>query len=131
MNANKSITVLYVDDEDINLFLFNATFRNKYKIITASSGKQGLEKLGEQHHEIIVVISDMKMPQMDGLTFIQNAKAKHFNIAYFILTAFEYDERIEMALKTNLIQKFFTKPFNAAEIEAAIDQAAEQITTES
>lgn len=129
MIANKMITVLYVDDEDINLFLFNATFKNKYKIITALSGKEGLEKLDDHHHEIIVVISDMKMPQMDGLTFIQKAKAQHFNIAYFILTAFEYDERIEQALKTNLIQKFFTKPFNAAEIESAIDQAAKQIAS--
>lgn len=125
MSNSKNITVLYVDDEEINLFLFKATFASKYQVITALSGPEGLRKLDGHHNEIIVVISDMKMPLMDGLVFIQQAKAKYLHIAYFILTAYEFDERIEEALRNNVIQKFFTKPFDVPELEGAIEKAAQ------
>lgn len=125
MSNAKKITVLYVDDEEMNLFLFNATFASKFKVITALSGPEGLEKLDGHHDEIIVVISDMKMPLMDGITFIKQAKEKYLHIAYFILTAYEFDEQIEEALKDNIIQKFFTKPFDVPELEKAINEAAQ------
>jgi len=125
MSKAKNITVLYVDDEDINLFLFNATFGSKFHVITAVSGPEGLKKLEGHHNEIIVVISDMKMPEMDGITFIEKAKKKYLHIAYFILTAYEFDDRIDEALRNNVIQKFFTKPFDVPELEVAIEKAAE------
>jgi len=125
MSSSRNITLLYVDDEEINLFLFKATFASKYQVITAVSGSEGLKKLEGHHNEIIVVISDMKMPEMDGLAFILCAKEKYLHIAYFILTAYEFDERIEEALENNVIQKFFTKPFDVAELEVAIEKAAE------
>ncbi len=125
MSNAKNITVLYVDDEEINLFLFKATFGSKYHVITALSGLEGLQELDGHHNEIIVVISDMKMPLMDGLAFIRQAKEKYLHIAYFILTAYEFDARIEEALSHNIIQKFFTKPFDVPELEQAINSAAE------
>jgi response regulator RpfG family c-di-GMP phosphodiesterase len=123
MIDNKDITVLYVDDEDINLFLFSANFKNKFNIITSLSGRDALEKLEENHDSIIVVISDLRMPLMTGLEFIEKAKAKYKNIFYYILTAFDYNSDIENALKNKTIQKFFTKPFDAKEIEETILEA--------
>ncbi len=126
MNENDSIGVLYVDDEEINLFLFEATFSSKYEVITALSGKAGLEKLESYHHKIIVVISDMNMPEMNGIEFIGQAASKFNNISFFILTGYNYNEEIEAALNANLIQKFFSKPFNEKEIDEAIREVLEQ-----
>ena len=123
MNPTKQVTVLYVDDEDINLFLFERSFRSHYHVLTANSGEQGLQKLEEKASDIIVVISDMRMPGMDGITFIKKAKEKHANIAYFILTAFDYSEEINKALEDRLINKFFTKPFDIEQIKASIELA--------
>lgn len=123
MNPTKQVTVLYVDDEDINLFLFERSFRSLYHVLTANSGEQGLQKLEEKASDIIVVISDMRMPGMDGITFIKKAKEKHANIAYFILTAFDYSEEINKALEDRLINKFFTKPFDIEQIKASIELA--------
>jgi response regulator RpfG family c-di-GMP phosphodiesterase len=120
MVENQDITILYVDDEDVNLFLFNANFKKKFNIITAKSGKEALEKLDVHNDSIIVVISDMRMPIMSGIEFIQKAKTIYSNIHYYILTGFDYNEEVEAALKNNTIQKFFTKPFNASEIEETI-----------
>lgn len=127
MERKQNVTVLYVDDEKINLFLFQSAFQSKYNVITAISAMEGLQKLEFHHDEIIVVISDMHMPSMDGIEFIEEAKSKYHNIVYFILTAFDYNDRIHEALETKLIQKFFTKPFNVTEIETAINNAVNSI----
>jgi two-component system response regulator (stage 0 sporulation protein F) len=126
MSNPRVVTVLYVDDEDINLFLFERSFRAHYQVLTANSGEQGLQKLEENASDIIVVISDMRMPGMDGITFIKKAKEKHANIAYFILTAFDYSEEINEALESKLINKFFTKPFDIEKIKSSIELALKQ-----
>ena len=123
----KRITLLYVDDEEINLTLFEMQFQIIYSIITATSGKEGLQKLNKYKDDIIVVISDMRMPNMDGIDFITEARKEFDNIAYFILTGFDYNEKIDTALKNNVIQKFFTKPFNMTEIQEAVELAIEDL----
>jgi len=112
-----------VDDEDVNLFLFERTFESTYKVLTAHSGSEGLEKLHAHNDEIIVVISDMRMPEMNGIEFITQAKKDFKNIAYFILTGFAHNDEIDKALKSGLIREFFTKPYEISEIETAINKS--------
>ena len=116
-----NITLLYVDDEPINLTVFELNFKKKYKIITAISGKEGLSKL-ENNDDIIVVISDMKMPGMNGIEFIKEARKNFTNVSYFILTGFDITGEISKALDDNLIQKYFRKPFNVNEINTTITE---------
>ena len=121
---SKQITILYVDDEDINLFLFERSFSSVYKVITANSGEEGLKKLEESSQDIIMVISDMRMPVMDGLEFVRKAKEKFRNIAYYVLTAFNFSEEIDNAIAEKLIDNFFTKPFDIELIKAEVARVA-------
>ncbi|MCP4457275.1 MAG: response regulator [Cytophagales bacterium] len=121
-------TVLYVDDEDVNLFLFSRTFESTYNVLTARSGAEGLGILEANKEEIIVVISDMKMPEMNGIEFITKAKNQFKNVSYFILTGFAHNNEIEVALKTGLIQRFFIKPFDVSEIQMAITESLENLS---
>jgi two-component system, response regulator, stage 0 sporulation protein F len=114
--------ILYVDDEIINLQLFKLVFSNKYEIITAENGVKGLELL-DKNQDISIVISDMKMPYMTGIEFIQQSKSKYQNIRYFILTGFDITDEIQEALNHGLIIKCFRKPFNKAEINSEIESA--------
>ena len=123
----KNITILYVDDEEINLTLFEMSFKTIYTVISSISGEEGLLKLNDYKDDIIVVISDMRMPKMNGIEFIKEARKEHFNIAYFILTGFDYNDEIDDALKNNVIQKFFTKPFKIKEIQQAVHDAVEEL----
>jgi two-component system, response regulator, stage 0 sporulation protein F len=116
---NEKITILYVDDEPINLTLFTLNFKSKYNILTAKDGFQGMQRLQESP-EVLVVVSDMKMPGMNGIEFISLAKKDFPNICYFILTGFEITDEIQNAIEGGLIQKYFRKPFNIKEIEKAI-----------
>jgi response regulator RpfG family c-di-GMP phosphodiesterase len=119
---SEKITILYVDDENINLLLFKVNFQKKFNIITAQSGYEGLEQL-RAHPEIVIVISDMKMPGINGIEFIKLAKVEFPNIVYFILTGFDITPEIEDALSSKLIHRYYSKPFNVNEIEDSINQA--------
>lgn len=118
----KKIKILYVDDELTNLKLFEITFRNIFEVITAENGAAGLEML-EKNSDIDVIVSDMKMPGMNGIEFIKKAKVFYPNIKYFILTGFEITEEISDALQDKLIIRCFGKPFNKIEIENTIMQS--------
>jgi two-component system response regulator (stage 0 sporulation protein F) len=70
---NQPPILLYVDDEPLNLRLFEVNFRKKFTIRTALSGEAGLDILCREP-SIPVVITDMKMPGMNGIEFIKKAK---------------------------------------------------------
>lgn len=111
--------VLYVDDEEINLQIFELNLKTKYKIHTALSGIKAIRIL-ESNPEISIVVSDMKMPIMNGIEFIKLAKEQYPVVVFYILTGFEITKEIQEALNAGLIQKYFRKPFNMNEMEAAL-----------
>ncbi|MBP8791391.1 MAG: response regulator [Breznakibacter sp.] len=121
---NNRIKILYVDDEPINLQLFVLNFRKKHQVFTAEDGFKALEVLNREPG-IIIVISDMKMPGMNGLEFIKMAKERFPEKKFHILTGYEITPEIQEALRTGLILKYFNKPFNIKEIETTINEAIE------
>jgi len=116
----KKPKILYVDDEPINLMLFEANLEKKYQIMTAENGTKGLEIISE-NSDIRVVVSDMKMPVMNGIEFVRRAREMSAGISYYILTGFEITAEIQQALDTGLIRRYFKKPFNINEISSEIE----------
>ena len=115
------VKILYVDDEQINLLFFRHVFKNKYNVLTAESGFEGLKVLAE-NPDIKVIISDMRMPGMDGLQFIRKAKEENPDILFYILTGYEITPEIQQALEEKLILKYLQKPFNVGDIESSISE---------
>jgi two-component system, response regulator, stage 0 sporulation protein F len=118
---DEMIKLLYVDDEPINLMLFEAAFSKKYDVITVDSGFKGLEVL-KDNQDICVVISDMNMPSMNGIEFISQAKADYPDICFYILTGYEITSEIQESLSNGLILKYFQKPFKMPEIHNTIEE---------
>jgi len=119
---NEKIKILYVDDEEPNLYLFKYNFSKYFEVFTANRGSEALEVLNEQH-DIKVVISDMKMPLMSGIEFIKKAQETYSSTKYFLLTGFDINDEIKDALNKQLILKCFKKPFNKVEIQTTIQSA--------
>ncbi|ASB48165.1 response regulator [Alkalitalea saponilacus] len=113
------IKVLYVDDEHLNVLLFEMNFSKKFDVLTGKNGLEGLNLLNK-NPDIKVVISDMRMPKMNGLEFINKARENFSDKKYFILTGFDITPEIREALENRIILKYFMKPFNMREIEGAI-----------
>jgi two-component system, response regulator, stage 0 sporulation protein F len=116
------LKLMYVDDEKMNLKLFELNFNRKYEVITAESGISALNFL-EEHLDTEIVLSDMKMPIMTGLEFIKIAKLKYPDMKFYILTGYEITDEIQEALDRKLILKYFRKPFNFNEIDNALKTA--------
>ncbi len=108
--------ILYIDDEPINLMLFEANFAEKFKVITGKSGEEGLALLG-QFSEINIVVSDMKMPGINGVEFIKQAKCLRPDLICYLLTGYEILPSIEDALSEGIIHKYFPKPLDIVELE--------------
>lgn len=113
------INVLYIDDEPVNIMLFAVNLKNKFNIITGKSGLEGLDLLRQNPH-INVVVSDMRMPGMNGIEFIKQAKQEFPENSYYIFSGFDKTPEIENAINTKLINQYFNKPINYREIEKTI-----------
>ncbi len=114
--------ILYVDDEEINLLLFEVNFKEKYHVLTALDGFEGLGALDE-HSDTRIIISDMKMPGMNGIEFIKKAKEKYPDKKFYILTGFQITDEIQEALNTGLIIEYFSKPFQTERMHKIIAEA--------
>lgn len=113
-------TILIVDDEVNNLQLLKRTFRGKYRIITASNGLEGLETLKRNLDEVSLIVSDHKMPIMEGTKFLEEANKIAPDVIKILLTGFSDIEIITDAVnKCNLFQ-YVLKPFNPDELQEAV-----------
>ena len=64
----KNIKILFVDDDLTSIEYFKISFSDKYNILTAQSGEEGLDIL-QKHENIALILTDHRMPQMSGISF--------------------------------------------------------------
>jgi len=114
--------ILYVDDEIINLELLQLTFMNHFKVITALSAEEGLRLL-EQNPDIHVVISDLKMPVLNGLDFIKEVKQLDKEKVCMLLTGYLESDIMLEGFNKELIFRYLMKPWNKDQLEATIREA--------
>ncbi len=114
--------ILYVDDEVINLELLQLTFMNEFMVVTAESAREGM-KLLALNPDIKVVISDLKMPVMNGLDFIKEVKRDHREKVCMLLTGFMESEIMLEGFNKELIFRYLMKPWNKDELEQTIHEA--------
>jgi len=110
--------VLFVDDEPGLCALFARRFEKSFVIHTAFNGRLGLELL-QQHSEIDVVVTDIRMPEMSGLEFVREAKASGSDAAFIVVSGHADAEDIIEALR-NGARNFLQKPYALGELEQSI-----------
>lgn len=115
------LKVLYVDDEKFNLLVFKNSILGDYDIKLAQSAEEALSLL-KQENDIQVVITDMRMPEMNGLNLIKKARELFPNTSYYLLTGFDTNEEIDDALHEGLVIDIFHKPFDINEIQNVLNR---------
>ena len=113
-------TVLFVDDEEMNLFILNRLFSNDFNVITAGSAAEGIEVIREQADEIDALVTDLKMPEISGLQMIQEVQDLLKDKPKFLLTGYNYHAEIDEAIEKNLVTGVFKKPFDFEEIKKVL-----------
>ncbi len=114
--------ILYVDDEVINMELLQLTYMNDFEVVIAESAEEGM-KLLALHPDIHVLISDLKMPVINGLDFIKLVKQKHPEKICMLLTAFMESDVMLEGFNKELIFRYLMKPWNKDEIKETILEA--------
>lgn len=118
-------TLLLVDDEANILASLRRLFRPLgYTILTAESGAAGLEIL--ENEPVDIIISDMRMPQMDGAQFLEQVAGRWPQTVRFILTGYADLNSTIDAINKGQIYGYFSKPWEDNEIRLAVQHALEQ-----
>ncbi len=118
-------TVLCVDDEINILNSLKRLLRNEnYNLLTAASGAEGLDILEEQ--EVHLLISDQRMPEMSGITFLSKVKTLYPEVIRIILTGYTEVNAITDAINQGHVYKFFIKPWDDKQLRLEISKALEQ-----
>lgn len=106
-------SVLLVDDEQSIIRSLQRLFRKeKYQILTASSGQEGLNVLSGFGNPVSLIISDQRMPGMTGAQFLENARILAPDATRFLLTGHSDVKDIIDAVNKGEIHRYLTKPWN-------------------
>jgi CheY-like chemotaxis protein len=129
MRSDVSVSILVVDDEPDMAELFRQRFRREardgtYVIHFANSGEGALEQLTEGiEPTLIVILSDINMPGMDGLTLLGEIKNRFPELPVMMVTAYGDDERRRRATDLGAFE-FVTKPVDFEALKAQLRQLA-------
>lgn len=121
----EKIKILIVDDEENVLkALKRLCIDEDFEVITASSGKEGLNILKEG--EFAVIISDERMPEMRGTTFLQHAKELCPDAVRILLTGYADITASINAINKAGVYRYITKPWNDEEVISIFKNAIDR-----
>ncbi|HEY9850368.1 MAG TPA: SpoIIE family protein phosphatase [Leptolyngbyaceae cyanobacterium] len=118
------LKLMVVDDEPDNLDLLYRTFRRDFSVFKAESGPSALDVL-DKEGEMAVIISDQRMPQMNGTEFLGRTVERFPDTIRILLTGYTDVEDLVEAINSGQVFKYITKPWNPAELKAVVQQASE------
>jgi CheY-like chemotaxis protein len=118
-------TILCVDDEPRVTQALERHLREKFRVLTAASGAAGMDIISRER-DIAVVISDMRMPQMDGATFLRHTRALQPTAVRVLLTGQADVAAAIKAINEGQIFRFLTKPCPPDQLLAMVEEAVKQ-----
>lgn len=118
------LRLMVVDDESDNLDLLYRSFRRHFEVFKADSALSALRILS-QEGEMGIIISDQRMPKMSGTEFLSRTAAQYPDTIRILLTGYTDVEDLVNAINAGQVFKYITKPWNPAELETIVQQAAD------
>jgi len=121
-------TLLVVDDQKELLNTLKRLFRNDFAVLTAQSGAEALKLVQEQ--PVSVIISDQRMPQMDGVTFLSKVRKLQPDAVRILITGYaDIEATIEAVNRAGIFQ-YISKPFEPDDLKQIVKNAAERYRLE-
>lgn len=126
MKTNSTpVSILYLDDEEHNLVAFRAAFRKYFQIFTTTSAREAVDLM--RAHEIPIVITDQRMPDMMGVQFLEAIIPEFPDTIRMILTGFSDVEAIIKAINLGRVYRYITKPWVQSDLLMTLQGAAEMV----
>jgi signal transduction histidine kinase len=121
--STEKIRILYLDDEEHNLTSFKAAFRREFEIYTTTDAGEAVAILNE--HDIHIVISDQKMPNLSGVEFFELIIPDFPEPIRILLTGYADIEAVIDAINKGQVYRYITKPWNEQELRMTLVNAHE------
>ncbi|MFE1748650.1 SpoIIE family protein phosphatase [Coleofasciculus sp. H7-2] len=118
------LKLMVVDDEHDNLDLLYRTFRRDFRVFKADSAFSAIQVL-DTEGEMAVIISDQRMPQMNGTEFLSKTVERFPDTIRILLTGYTDVEDLVDAINSGQVFKYITKPWNPENLKAVVQQASE------
>jgi DNA-binding NtrC family response regulator len=115
--------IMIVDDEPANLRTLLRLFRQEYQVITAESGAEALTLL--QQHDVALMISDQRMPQMTGIELMKKAVEVRPQMVKILLTGYTDIGALIESINSGLVYRYLTKPWNNDDLQLTVARALE------
>jgi CheY-like chemotaxis protein len=117
--------ILCVDDEPRVLQAVSKHLRDRFEVLTAASGVEGVEVV-KRERDLAVVIADMRMPEMDGATFLRHTRVLQPTAVRMLLTGQADIAAAIKAINEGQVFRFLTKPCPPDHLLAVVDEAIRQ-----
>ncbi|MEI6259112.1 MAG: response regulator [Deltaproteobacteria bacterium] len=124
MESISDIVFLFVDDEpDVLSSLRRFLHREPYRMMFAESGLKALEIMALQ--PVAIIVSDLRMPEMDGLSLLKEVKARFPETERLILSATSDMDQIIDAIDSGDVFRFIQKPLEPVSFKEIIREAVD------
>ncbi len=110
------------DEEALRKLVARALVQDGHEVMTANDGAEALDVLTRERGAFELLLTDIRMPVMDGIALALAATRDHPNLTILLMTGFA-DQRERAHGLDALIHDVVTKPFSLATIRAAVDDA--------
>jgi len=115
--------VLYVDDEPINLRVFEANFGQDFKTVTCLSGQEALDLIHAGTHEVAVVVADQRMPKMTGVQLFEKVRDLLPDAQRLMITAYSDVTVMMDAVNRGQVARYVLKPWVRDELRLVLQDA--------
>lgn len=122
--GDSAYSLLFVDDESAVLNSLKRVFQDDYNVMTAESGAEALAILEKEHVHLIV--SDFKMPGMDGLQLLHTVKERRPETIRVMLTGAADVDSVMDDISEGVIYKFVSKPWQDEDLKMSVRLALRQ-----
>ena len=120
--------VLFVDDDESNLIVCEAVCGDEFDVLTASGGAEALALM--RTHEVAVVVSDQRMPNMSGVELLEQVHLEFPDAARVLVTAYTDAHAAIDAINRGRVRRFLKKPWEPGELRAEIMDGLERYSTQ-
>jgi two-component system, cell cycle response regulator CpdR len=114
--------LLAEDEESLRGFITRALMASGHEVVAAGDGAAALDKLNNNRGQFELLLTDIRMPVMDGIALALAAARDHPDLTILLMTGFA-DQRERAHGLDALIHDVITKPFSIADIRLAVEEA--------
>ena len=110
--SSERLSLIYLDDEEINLILFKEMFKKDFDIYTTTSPHEAIDYV--VNNDLDFILTDQLMPVMTGVEFLRELQGMEYNSdpKKIIISGYTKEGEVSEAIEQKMIDKFVSKPWS-------------------